>query len=248
MNLAAILGFCLLRVGLSASSALGLLAHAAQTVPSPTSAQDPNSASPSSTSSAQPQAAPTQNSGSSKTPVAQSPTKTNSAPAKSRARAKKVISPDCSDAPAGLNPAPVSQNTAKPEGRAQDGATANSGLANGSSANSSAPARSSNLKPCPPPKKIVRNGGADEPKIELLGGSPAEQASNQRSTQEITAATEENLKKVSARQLNSSDKETVAQINQFIEESKQAAAAGDPERAHNLATKARLLSEQLLGP
>ncbi|MGC1372996.1 MAG: hypothetical protein WA824_12740 [Candidatus Sulfotelmatobacter sp.] len=103
-------------------------------------------------------------------------------------------------------------------------------------------------KPCPPPKKVVKNGGADEPNIELLGGSPAEQASSERSTEQITAATNDNLKKITERQLSSREQETVSQIKQFMEESRQAAAAGDPERAQNLATKARLLSEELLKP
>ncbi|HTU40117.1 MAG TPA: hypothetical protein VMF10_00305 [Candidatus Aquilonibacter sp.] len=103
-------------------------------------------------------------------------------------------------------------------------------------------------KPCPPPKKVVKNGGADEPNIELLGGSPAEQASSERSTEQITAATNDNLKKIAERQLSSSEQETVSQIRQFMEESRQAAAGGDPERAQNLATKARLLSEELLKP
>ncbi|MFY9742617.1 MAG: hypothetical protein WA252_19150 [Candidatus Sulfotelmatobacter sp.] len=106
----------------------------------------------------------------------------------------------------------------------------------------------SNAASCPPPKKVVKNGGADEPNIELLGGSPAQQASSERSTEQITAATNDNLKKIAERQLSSSEQETVGQIRQFIEESRQAAAAGDPERAQNLATKARLLSEELLKP
>jgi hypothetical protein len=94
----------------------------------------------------------------------------------------------------------------------------------------------------------VRNGGSNDPKIELLGGTPAEQASDQRSTEQLDAATEENLKKLAGHQLNPNEQETVNQIKQFMEESKQAIAAGDPERAHNLANKARLLSDQLLQP
>ncbi|MFY9911915.1 MAG: hypothetical protein WAK56_18875 [Candidatus Sulfotelmatobacter sp.] len=126
-----------------------------------------------------------------------------------------------------------------------------SGTATGNSTRNStqagaAPSHSS--KPCPPPKKVVRNGGADEPKIELLGGSPADQVSSARSTEQITAATEENLKKISERQLNAGQQATVSQIRQFMEQSKEAVAAGNPERAQNLATKARLLSEELLKP
>src|SRR5258708_27272082 len=36
------------------------------------------------------------------------------------------------------------------------------------------------LPPCPPPKKVVRNGGSDEPSIQLVGGETAEQSAHQR--------------------------------------------------------------------
>ena len=104
------------------------------------------------------------------------------------------------------------------------------------------------MKPCPPPKKVVRNGGSEEPKVQLRGGTDAEHASHQRSTEELRVATEENLKKMAGRQLNSSQQEMVSQIKQFMEQSKTAAAAGDLQRGHNLAMKARLLSEELVKP
>jgi hypothetical protein len=40
----------------------------------------------------------------------------------------------------------------------------------------------------------------------------------------------------------------VSQIKQFMEQSKTAADAGDLDRAHNLALKAHLLSDELLKP
>lgn len=103
-------------------------------------------------------------------------------------------------------------------------------------------------KPCPPPKKVVRNGSSEEPKVELLGGTPAQKASTERSTEEITAATEENLKKIAGLELSSNQQETVTQVRQFIEQSKKAVASGDPERGRNLALKARLLSDELVKP
>jgi hypothetical protein len=81
-----------------------------------------------------------------------------------------------------------------------------------------------------------------------VGGTTAEQASHQRSTDELTAATEENLKKIAGRQLNPSQQEMVTQIKQFLQQSKTAVAAGDLERGHNLAMKARLLSDELVKP
>ncbi len=104
------------------------------------------------------------------------------------------------------------------------------------------------MKPCPPPKKVVRNGGSNEPKVQLTGGTTAEQASNKSSTEQLTAATEENLKKASGLQLNPTKRDMVSQIKQFMEQSKAAVAAGDLERGHNLALKANLLSDELLKP
>jgi hypothetical protein len=62
------------------------------------------------------------------------------------------------------------------------------------------------------------------------------------------AATTENLKKLQGRQLPASQQDTVNQIKQFMEQSKTAVAAGDLERGNNLATKARLLSDELVKP
>jgi hypothetical protein len=102
--------------------------------------------------------------------------------------------------------------------------------------------------PCPPPKKVVRHGGSNEPGVQITGGTTAEQSVHQRSTDQLRLATEENLKKIEGRQLSPSQQEMKNQINQFMEQSKTAAAAGDLDRAHNLATKAHLLSVELVKP
>jgi hypothetical protein len=102
--------------------------------------------------------------------------------------------------------------------------------------------------PCPPPKKVVRHGGSNEPAVQLTGGATDEQTLRQRSAEQLRLATEENLKKIEGRPLSSSQQEMKNQINQFMEQSKTAAVAGDLDRAHNLAMKARLLSDELLKP
>ncbi len=102
--------------------------------------------------------------------------------------------------------------------------------------------------PCPPPKKVVRHGGSNEPGVQITGGTTAEQSLHQRSTDQLRLATEENLKKIEGRQLSPSQQEMKNQINQFMEQSKTAVAAGDLDRAHNLATKAHLLSDELVKP
>lgn len=95
---------------------------------------------------------------------------------------------------------------------------------------------------------MIRNGGSTEPAIKLVGGTDAQHASDQQSTEQMTNTTEENLKKIASRQLNPSQQDMVSQIKQFMEQAKTAVTAGDAERGHNLALKAQLLSEELLKP
>jgi hypothetical protein len=105
------------------------------------------------------------------------------------------------------------------------------------------------VKPCPPPIVVIKNGGSPEPIVELKGNTSTEQASQQRfTTEQLTTATEANLKKIEGRQLNPSQQEMVSQIKQFMEQAKSAVAAGDLGRGHNLAIKARLLSDELVKP
>jgi hypothetical protein len=102
---------------------------------------------------------------------------------------------------------------------------------------------------CPPPKNIVRQGGTKEPSIQLAGGTGADQASQKRPTaREMLGATTQNLKKISSRQLNANQQDEVAQIHQFMDQSKAATAAGDLDRARTLAWKAQMLSEALANP
>ena len=104
-------------------------------------------------------------------------------------------------------------------------------------------------KNCPPPKIVVRQGGAIEPSIQLAGGPATGQASDQKNAAiQMLGTTEENLKKISGRQLSSEQQDTLTQIQQFIQQSKAAAANGDAERARTLAWKAELLSEDLVNP
>jgi hypothetical protein len=104
------------------------------------------------------------------------------------------------------------------------------------------------LPPCPTPKKVVRNGGSAEPSIQLVGGGTAGQTAQQRTIDQLTATTTENLKKLEGRQLDPTQQDMVSQIKQFMDQSKTAVAAGDLERGNNLATKARLLSDELVKP
>jgi hypothetical protein len=98
-----------------------------------------------------------------------------------------------------------------------------------------------------PEKKVVRNGGTADPVVQLAPGMSAEQASSQRqNTTQLLAATDNNLKQISSRQMNSTQQASVSQIRKYMEQAKAAEKAGDVERAHNLASKALLLSDDLV--
>ena len=104
-------------------------------------------------------------------------------------------------------------------------------------------------KDCPPEKIVVRQGGITEQSIQLAGGSTSEAATQKRdAANRMLAATEENLKKMSGRQLNNDQQDSATQIRQFMKQSQTALAAGDLERAQTLAWKAKLLSDDLLNP
>jgi hypothetical protein len=82
--------------------------------------------------------------------------------------------------------------------------------------------------------------------VELKGAANEQQ--QRSSTEQLTAATEENLKKIAGRPLGASQQQTLSQVKQFMEQSKAAIAEGDVERGHDLAMKARLLSDELIKP
>jgi hypothetical protein len=146
---------------------------------------------------------------------------------------------NCSNSPTALNPtAGAAANSANPQ---IPGSTNQLSTDAGSQNANPAP-----LPPCPPPKKVVRNGGSNEPTVQLKGGT--QQAWQQRSTEELTAETTQNLKKITGRQLTPSQQEMVSQIKEFMEQSKAAVAAGDLERGRNLAAKAHMLSDELIKP
>lgn len=171
---------------------------------------------------------------------ASSHSKTTSEPSTSAARKpvhkKRPAISDCSTAPA-ISPAGSSPD-AKPS------ASAAAAGASGQASKSGDPPKN-----CPPPRIVVHHGGAAEPSIQLAGGPATGQASDQKiAAIQLLGTTEQNLKKISGRQLSSEQQDTVTQIQQFVQQSKAAAANGDAERARNLAWKAELLSEDLVNP
>jgi len=77
------------------------------------------------------------------------------------------------------------------------------------------------------------------------GATPATTAHDQASTDQLLRAAESNLNGIK-RQLNKEEETMLAQIREFINQSRKATTENDPERAHNLAVKARVLSDELV--
>lgn len=109
------------------------------------------------------------------------------------------------------------------------------------------PAKARRKKKASPSRKVVRDGGTSDVAVELSPGMSQQQASRQRQdAAQLMASTDENLKKIAARQLKPNEQEAVNQIHNYMEQAKAALKAGDLERSHNLALKAHLLSDALL--
>ena len=266
MNRAAILGFYFL--------SFGLLTPNGQSAGQPTAATSADSSAKQgqSSASASQQAPPAQRPESTQPASAtvgqtsNPPAQAKPSPKQSKHHKKTVPPPDCASAPTPMNTAVGSPTDATKTTNADsnnagltDGGSTNAGSTDGGSTNAastnagSAGAASTNtsstaLPPCPPPKKVVRNGGSDEPSIQLVGGETAEQSAHQSATDRLTFATEENLKKMAGHPLSPSQQEMVSQIKLFMDQSKTAIAAGDVERGRNLAMKAHLLSDELVKP
>jgi hypothetical protein len=105
-------------------------------------------------------------------------------------------------------------------------------------------------KPAPaeqPRKIVVREGGAIEPSAQIVPGLAPQEADQQRQhAEELLASTEENLKQLSGRTLDSRQQETVAQIHNYTDGVRSALRDGDTQRAHTLALKAHLLADDLV--
>ena len=219
----------------STPSALPLVAQEQQTAPQSDSANKPAETAPAQDQGAAPPApnpstaspAPTA------TPPATAPEKTSSGQTplktgKQRRHKKRVVSPNCVSTPAtgGQAAADSAASNSAPPPTTDGGAATN----------------------CPPSKVIVQQGGTSDSSIQLAGGAGGTKSPQRDTANQMLAATEANLKKISAQQLNANQQDMVTQIRQFMQQSKAAVADGDLERARTLAWKAQLLSDELVKP
>ena len=192
--------------------------------------------SPSQSGSAVTQEQPPQNPtqpGTSKSPSGQP---SESASAKKTKRTTKPARRKKQVAPANCDPSPPTSTSSGTTSTAKaDTQSAAAGI-------SEAP------KNCPPAKIVVQKGGITEQSIQLAGGSANDGTQKRDTANRMLAATEDNLKKISGRQLSTEQQDSATQIRQFVNQSKSAMAAGDLERAQTLAWKAKLLSDDLVNP
>lgn len=153
---------------------------------------------------------------------------TAKARSKKKTRASPCVVPSEASA-AGSHPKDASQDAAGQTSAASSGTTPTS-------------------KDCPPPKIVVRQGGAKDSSIQLAGGNPDQAAQKRDNINQLLGQTDQNLKKAQEMQLTASQQEVVTQARQYVVQSQTAMANGDFERARTLAWKAQLLSQDLANP
>jgi len=99
-----------------------------------------------------------------------------------------------------------------------------------------------------PPKKIIPAEPAPTPPQTVQispGPTPADGGNSQTPTDQLLQGAEANLNGIT-RTLSKDEEAMRAQIREFIKQSHAATTENDPARAHTLAVKARLLSDELV--
>ena len=104
-----------------------------------------------------------------------------------------------------------------------------------------------NAAPTPPapPRIVIQEANTNNSAQGQVSAGKDDASRNQTTTQQLIDSTENNLRSLK-RQLSSDEQSMVAQARDYINGSKQATKDGDFVRAHNLANKAHLLSEELI--
>jgi type IV secretory pathway VirB10-like protein len=152
-----------------------------------------------------------------------------------------------------VQPPPPTPTPSEPEvGTPPQKSTAESSKKPASKTTKKKPQSHRTKKPDPPSsnssKKVVANGGTSEPQIQIAPRlSDKQQVDERQKISSLLFVTEGNLQKVSGRTLKDSEEEMEKQIRMYMDQAKVASEAGDLQRAQNLASKANLLSVELVG-
>jgi len=110
------------------------------------------------------------------------------------------------------------------------------------------PAENTTVAKATPPRIVVQPGGppAEPPPATVVPElSHTEEAHRRLTTEQLMQSTESNLKSL-RRVLNEQERAMLQQIQLFLTQSREASQAQDLVRAHNLALKAHLLSDELV--
>ncbi len=98
-----------------------------------------------------------------------------------------------------------------------------------------------------PRKTVIHHGGTAEPIAQILPGITEEEANRQRQgAEQLLAGAEISLKELSGRTLKPRQQDEIVQIRQYMDGARSALQESDIQRAHTLALKAYLLSDDLV--
>jgi hypothetical protein len=109
------------------------------------------------------------------------------------------------------------------------------------------PAPTEEAKNIPLPKVVIQEGGVNGNTGQVPNGAARDNSgSTDSSTQQLLESTENNLRTIAKRKLSQDEESTKTQILDYVKQSRDATKDGDNVRAHSLALKARLLSDELV--
>jgi hypothetical protein len=98
-----------------------------------------------------------------------------------------------------------------------------------------------------PRKIVIRRGGVTEPVTQIIPGMTLDESNRLRQeAKDLLTTADSDLKKLASRNLNLNQQETVSQIHHYMDIARSALGDGDIERAHTVARKAQLLSDDLV--
>jgi outer membrane biosynthesis protein TonB len=215
----------------------------------PKSEPQPDAASP--TQPAPEKAAPqaTEPQGAEPQPEAPSPTKPDAAAPKDQTTPPPQEQPPATAPAAPQQPESAAKAKPQPTRTASSKKKATKKTAKKTSATHSGESQTEKPGTAQTGKVVVRNGGARDSSVQLSPVLTQEQEShNRENTDQLLATTDDNLKRVEGRPLTASQQSTIDQIRSYMRQAKLAADAGDLARAHTLAFKAHLLSDDLAKP
>lgn len=170
-------------------------------------------------------------------------------PARPAAPAGQTAAPTT---PAAGEKAPESVAKEKEKEKEKTEAAASTGVAIGTTKRRKHTVTALTPTPAPedaPRKIVVRQGGAREPAAQIAPGmTPAEATRQRQNAEQLLGSTDDQLKQLVGRTLDTRQQETAGQIRNYMDGARSALKEGDLRRASTLAEKAHLLAEDLLKP